>query len=446
MNNFKVDRQNEKIVIEYQSTIKVRIIFLVVVASFTYIALKTLNDLISINSIILFILVAAAFYLITKRDESKYIFDKADKTMRIQKTNFLNSVYDIYSFNEIVKFKIDKSISDDEYSNEEVEYTLFIEINQKEISIARSIFEREISNLADDIIMIIGKPGLAINKPDVLFKGSTENNNKEETPIDYYCEEIKSFNDLFGKLPKISGALFDKKIKLQREEKNIVLKVKKSILAKVMFVLVLLFIIFLANYVFILETIKMEKIENDRIVGEVIYNFLGKEKYETKRVVLENVQDVRIESDSESSYFVIIYNNNLRFKTSKFGQSSLNSVKSFMSDESSDSLNIKEKFQPHNILWILILSFVLLEFVLDLYITKITIDTANQIVIFELGSNFKKGKYPLHILKNIDYVPKGKKYQISLSLQNKKEVLGTMSNEDINVLKEFLESKSMNSR
>ena len=70
----------------------------------------------------------------------------------------------------MTKLKIEKTLCDDEDSDDEIEYILSIELNQKSISIAMSGSGAEINKLADDIIMLVEKSDLAVEKQDVLLK------------------------------------------------------------------------------------------------------------------------------------------------------------------------------------------------------------------------------------------------------------------------------------
>jgi hypothetical protein len=336
----------------------------------------------------------------------------------------------------MTNIKIEKTLFEDEDKDDEIEYILSVELNQKNISIAMSTSETEINKLADDIIMLVEKPDLAVEKPDILLKDCLKNHCKEEL-TDGYCEETRSFENYFKKRGKISKMTLNRKIRLRREGDSVVLKMNRSMMDKIVFIIIVVFTILLAKHIFALETINMERNIDGSIDGEVISNFLGKEQYETERIFLKDIKDVKIVSDSDSSYFVIVCDN-YEYTTSKFGEDSLNSAKSFLADDSLGSFTIKEKFKAYNIVWIFLLLMMAFQIVSYKYISKITIDAENKEVIFEMNNKSLKGKYPLHILRNIDYVPKGKKYRLFLYLLNNREGLGTMKSEDVTELKEFL--------
>ncbi|HOA96186.1 hypothetical protein [Acetivibrio saccincola] len=437
LNNFKVNSQEDKIVIEYPSIGGVRIILLVILLAIAYTSFRQIkDDLISINSLFLLIFLCGFLFFLLHKENKKCIFDKSNQTISIQKTNLLKSFYETYSFYEMTKLKIEKTLCDDEDSDDEIEYILSIELNQKSISIAMSGSGAEINKLADDIIMLVEKSDLAVEKQDVLLKDCLKNHCKEEL-TDGYCEETRSFENYFRKHNKISRMSFNRKIRLIREGDTVVLKMNRGITDKIVFIIIIVFTILLAKHIFVLETIHMERNIDGSIDGEVISNFLGKEEYETERIFLKGIKDVKFVSDSDSSYFVIVCDN-YEYITSKFGEESLNSAKSFLADDSLDSFTIKENFEAYNIAWIFLLLVIAFQLVSYKYISKIIIDAENKEVILEMSNKAVKGKYPLHILRNIDYIPKGNKYRLFLYLLNKREGLGTMRKEDVTELREFL--------
>lgn len=437
LNNFKVNSQEDKIVIEYPSIGGVRIILLVILLAIAYTSFRQIkDDLISINSLFLLIFLCGFLFFLLHKENKKCIFDKSNQTISIQKTNLLKSFYETYSFYEMTKLKIEKTLCDDEDSDDEIEYILSIELNQKSISIAMSGSGAEINKLADDIIMLVEKSDLAVEKQDVLLKDCLKNHCKEEL-TDGYCEETRSFENYFRKHNKISRMSFNRKIRLIREGNTVVLKMNRGITDKIVFIIIIVFTILLAKHIFVLETIHMERNIDGSIDGEVISNFLGKEEYETERIFLKGIKDVKFVSDSDSSYFVIVCDN-YEYITSKFGEESLNSAKSFLADDSLDSFTIKENFEAYNIAWIFLLLVIAFQLVSYKYISKIIIDAENKEVILEMSNKAVKGKYPLHILRNIDYIPKGNKYRLFLYLLNKREGLGTMRKEDVTELREFL--------
>ena len=275
-----------------------------------------------------------------------------------------------------------------------------------------------------------------MEKQDVLLKDCLKNHCKEEL-TDGYCEETRSFENYFRKHNKISRMSFNRKIRLIREGDTVVLKMNRGITDKIVLIIKIVFTILLAKHIFVLETIHMERNIDGSIDGEVISNFLGKEEYETERIFLKGIKDVKFVSDSDSSYFVIVCDN-YEYITSKFGEESLNSAKSFLADDSLDSFTIKENFEAYNIAWIFLLLVIAFQLVSYKYISKIIIDAENKEVILEMSNKAVKGKYPLHILRNIDYIPKGNKYRLFLYLLNKREGLGTMRKEDVTELREFL--------
>ncbi|AUG58435.1 hypothetical protein [Acetivibrio saccincola] len=436
LNNFKVNSQEDKIVIEYPSIGGVRIILLVILLAIAYTSFRQIkDDLISINSLFLLIFLCGFLFFLLHKENKKCIFDKSNQTISIQKTNLLKSFYETYSFYEMTKLKIEKTLCDED-SDDEIEYILSIELNQKSISIAMSGSGAEINKLADDIIMLVEKSDLAVEKQDVLLKDCLKNHCKEEL-TDGYCEETRSFENYFRKHNKISRMSFNRKIRLIREGDTVVLKMNRGITDKIVFIIIIVFTILFAKHIFVLETIHMERNIDGSIDGEVISNFLGKEEYETERIFLKGIKDVKFVSDSDSSYFVIVCDN-YEYITSKFGEESLNSAKSFLADDSLDSFTIKENFEAYNIAWIFLLLVIAFQLVSYKYISKIIIDAENKEVILEMSNKAVKGKYPLHILRNIDYIPKGNKYRLFLYLLNKREGLGTMRKEDVTELREFL--------
>lgn len=156
LNNFKVNSQEDKIVIEYPSFGGVRIILLVILLAIAYTSFRQIkDDLISINSLFLLIFLCGFLFFLLHKENKKCIFDKSNQTISIQKTNLLKSFYETYSFYEMTKLKIEKTLCDDEDSDDEIEYILSIELNQKSISIAMSGSGAEINKLADDIIMLV---------------------------------------------------------------------------------------------------------------------------------------------------------------------------------------------------------------------------------------------------------------------------------------------------
>jgi len=428
----KIIKENEQLILQ-SSLINKLINSLVVLGIFLFVSFMIFKNM---HSFDLLVLIFPAIYLILflfvffKKDLYQCIFDKDHKSITIIWRNFFFSHKKYFSFNDLIALQIDKR-SDDDYND----YILYIVFSEQKIFVHSARQRSIVEDMANAIINFVDNPALKINPATIIYESHTSNTNNMPAFYKYYSK---------GREGKFAGSLFVKKVSLKRTDNKLILKIRKSFLSVLAFLLLLFFFFIFTKDILTIESITFNKINNNKITCSIKNYLLGNENMEISSLHLEHFKDVRLDVDDEGgSIFIILYDKNLEYSSINFDQKAFEQVKNFIEDKEETELILWESFSFFDLFWFLLLAFLIIAYMFIPYISCIIIDKDNFIIQIKYkGFRMNKHeKHSIHVINSISYNESGKQYYLEIELFGKKIELGVLTDkEKISEIIDFLNS------
>ncbi|HPD00480.1 MAG TPA: hypothetical protein PLA01_03920 [Acetivibrio sp.] len=400
----------------------------------------------------------------------EYIIDKSSQTLIIKKTEYFKFKKYEYSIKGNVKLKIT-----DNFDNEENKpyYNLYISAGEKEILIQQAYNENFIKELVDEIIRLLNIPHSIIEDPKgILFNESislpikgisdydkTESKEvledeiiKNRHPKDSFLNAGEEYDDaikrkiLLEKIDEInekdknhSTPLLEGECKAKVYDRKLIINVRRNY---ILFFAVLALFLFLIYKFSLVETVILERTGSNVINCVIKYNFLGIEKLEAEKYILNDLKNFITKTDSEGDItYTFEYQNNKRFNASLFNANSedVEAIESFLKDESEKKLIIQGKQHFSSILFncflalnALLLIISSIEILLKRKIRKMVIDGDGKKILVTFKSIIKNEEmeYAISILDSIEIKKISDKDYLYLKMLNRSLNVGQIKNKN----------------